>query len=173
MDTKQKNKMNKIKIMLLLVTVCSFVGNVAGQTVKVEESQTRLIEPKQDVLIVPLVAEIQLNSQTRQDFGPYEFDIVLDSPTTFEQISNAWKANSLYRATREADADVLVAATFNVKLNVKEKKVIVNVSGYPGKYINFRSLKFDKKEDYEWIQVVYPATWGSFEKSAEKEKAVK
>lgn len=159
---------------VLIAATLLFTANVWGQTVY-EESQARLIEPKQDVFIVPLVADVQLvDKGVRQDFGPYEFEINSLSSTTFEDISQ-FKANALYRAAREADADVIVAATFNVKSDAKGKKMIINVSGYPGKYINFRPLKFDKKEDYQWIESVYPANYLEKEKlkSEEKEKAVR
>jgi len=164
----------KVKVgkMLLLAAICFSAVNVVGQTTY-EESQARLIEPKQDVFIVPLVAEIQLTGkQTRQDFGPYEFDINSLSTTTITDI-NQYKANALYKAAREADADLIVAATFNVKSDSKGKKMIINVSGYPGKYVNFRSLKLDKPEDYKWIESAYPANYLEVEKqkSEEKEKA--
>ncbi|MCL2650808.1 MAG: hypothetical protein FWD60_07265 [Candidatus Azobacteroides sp.] len=164
----------QIRKMLLLAAICFFAGNVAGQTVY-EESQARLIEPEQSVFIVPLIADIQLVDKggVRQDFGPYEFDINSLSTTTFMDIDQ-YKANALYRAAREADADLIVAATFNVKSDAKGKKMIINVSGYPGKYINFRSLKFDKPEDYKWIESVYFTSsvfTSEKQKSEEKEKA--
>ena len=162
----------QIRKLLLLAAICLFAVNAAGQTTY-EESQARLIEPKQDVFIVPLVADIQvMDKQVRQDYGPYEFDINSLSTTSVDDV-NQYKANALYRAAREADADLIVAATFNVKSDAKGKKMIINVSGYPGKYVNFRSLKLDKSEDYEWVSVVYPSANSSEKQSEQRqEKAV-
>jgi hypothetical protein len=172
--------MNRTKKLLLAALICLFAGNAAGQQIPAyEESQARLIEPKQDVFVVPLVADIEvLDNQTRQDYGPYRLDPKpLLSTMTFEEIIDNLKARALYMAAREADADLIVAATFNVKPDQKEKVMIINVSGYPSKYINFRPLKLEKAEDYEWIQVVYPATYRTqAEKQvneAEKEKAAR
>ena len=174
----------KVKVgkMLLLAAICFSAINAAGQeqnaagqeqTYPYEESQARLIEPKQDVFIVPLVADIQMLTQVRQDYGPFNFDINALSTTSIEEI-NQFKTNALYKAARKADADVIVAATFNVHSDPKGKKMIVYVSGYPGKFINFRPLKLDKPEDYEWISVVYPAIYNSEQQTEKRqEKATK
>lgn len=136
-----------------IILIC-FVATAMGQT-KFEQSQARIIEPKQDVFIKPLVAEIQiLNSQTRQDFGPYEYEVSSIDNLSYEQLDN-FKTRSLYKAAREADADIIVAATFNARSDEKGKKVIIEVSGFPGKYVNFRTAK-KEDGDYEWITTVYP-----------------
>jgi hypothetical protein len=165
--------MNGTKKLLLTMLICLLAGNAAGQQIdSYNESQARLIEPKQDVFVVPLVADIQvLDNQTRQDYGPYKYDLKTLVASTFEEAINNIKARALYTAAREADADLIVAATFNVKSDDKVKNLmIVNVSGYPGKYINFRPLNLEKAEDYDWIRVVYPATYRTQD---EKEKAVR
>lgn len=140
--------------LLSLLTILLFSANVMGQT-QFEQSQSRIIEPKQDVFIKPLVAEIQiLNEQIRQDYGPYEYAINSVENLSFEQLEN-FKTRSLYKAARESQADIIVAATFNARSDEKGKKVIIEVSGFPGKYINFRTAK-KEDGDYEWITTVYP-----------------
>jgi hypothetical protein len=147
-------KMKKAKQLLLTATVCLLAGSVSGQGIY-EESQARVIEPKQDVFVIPLVADIQImEDQKRQDYGPYEFEIQSLSITTYDDITSH-KNRALYKAMREAEADLIVAATFNVKSDEKGKKLIINISGYPGKYINFRPIKLDKIDDYKWIESVY------------------
>lgn len=144
----------KIFRLLSLLSILLFSTNVIGQT-QFEESQSRIIEPKQDVFIKPLVAEIQiLNNETRQDYGPYEYNITSVDNLTIEQLEN-FKKRSLYKAARESQADIIVAATFNSRSDEKGKKVIIEVSGFPGKYINFRTAK-KEDGDYEWITTVYP-----------------
>ena len=136
------------------ILACAGVGQAWGQT-QFEQSQSRVIEPKQDVYIKPLVAEIEiLEGQVRQDYGPYQYEIKSVETLTYDQLEN-FKARALYRAAREADADIIVAATFNARSDEKGKYIIVEVSGFPGKYVNFRTAK---KEDgyYEWITTVYP-----------------
>lgn len=131
------------------------LGVTAMGQVKFEQSQSRIIEPKQNVFIVPLVAEIEiLENQKRQDYGSYEFAISSIETLTYQMLEN-FKANALYRAAREADADLIVAATFKVISDEKGKKLFIDVSGFPGRYKNFRSADLEK-EEYKWIPVIYP-----------------
>ena len=135
--------------------VC-FTTIAMGQTT-FEQSQSRIIEPKQDVFIKPLVAEIKImNDEARQDFGPYEYEISSIDNLSYEQLDN-FKTRSLYKAAREVDADIIVAATFNARSDEKGKKVIIEVSGFPGKYVNFRTAT-EADGDYKWITTVYPYT---------------
>ena len=97
-----------------------------------------------------------MNNEARQDFGPYEYEISSIDNLSYEQLDN-FKTRSLYKAAREADADIIVAATFNARSDEKGKKVIIEVSGFPGKYVNFRTAT-KQDGDYEWITTVYPYT---------------
>jgi len=142
------------RIFSFAVMIVCFTTISLGQTT-FEQSQSRIIEPKQDVFIKPLVAEIEiLNNQVRQDFGPYEYEISSIDNLSFEQLDN-FKTRSLYKAARESKADIIVAATFNARSDAKGKKVIIEVSGFPGKYVNFRTAK-ESDGDYKWITTVYP-----------------
>ncbi|MDM8305445.1 hypothetical protein [Phocaeicola salanitronis] len=139
-----------------VVFALTFVGSAMGQT-QFEQSQARIIEPKQDVFIKPLVAEIVImNNQVRQDYGPYEFEIQSVETLTFELLENI-KTRALYRAMKEANADIIVAATFNARSDEKGKRVMIELSGFPGKYVNFRTAS-KQDNDYEWITTVYPYT---------------
>ena len=132
----------------------AFVGSAMGQT-QFEQAQSRLIEPKQDVFIKPLVAEIEImEGQQRQDYGPYTYPIKSVETLTFDELENI-KARALHRATKEAKGDIIVAATFKTYSDEKGKNVIVEISGFPGKYVNFRTAK-KEDGDYEWITTVYP-----------------
>ena len=62
------------------------------------------------------------------------------------------KARALYRAAKEAQADIIVAATFNARSDEKGQHVIVELSGFPGKYVNFRTAS-KEDGDYEWLWI--------------------
>lgn len=155
--------------LLSLLAVLLFSANAMGQ-IRVEQSQTRLIEPKQDVFIKPLVAEIHImNNEVKQDFGPYFFPLSDYNLSSFDQLSyeviEEMKKNGLYKAaTTEAqeningqtmNADIIVAATYHVETVTKDKEkgVLISISGFPGRYVNFKSAG---DTDYEWITTVYP-----------------
>ena len=132
-----------------------FVGNAMGQQTQFEQAQARIIEPKQDVFIKPLVAEIEImEGQQRQDYGPYSYPIKSVETLTFDELENI-KTRALHRATKEANGDIIVAATFKAYSDEKGKNVIVEISGFPGKYVNFRTAR-KEDGDYEWITTVYP-----------------
>ena len=139
-----------------VVFALAFVGSAMGQT-QFEQSQARIIEPKQDVFIKPLVAEIEImEGQQRQDYGPYSYPIKSVETLTFDELENI-KTRALHRATKEANGDIIVAATFKAYSDEKGKNVIVEISGFPGKYVNFRTAS-KQDNDYEWITTVYPYT---------------
>ncbi len=152
--------LNRFYLLSTIALVYSFAA--MGQTKEkneYEQSQSRIIEPKQDVFIVPLVADIEiLDNQVRQEYGPYEFDVPAGVETLSYDMLEEHKKSSLYRAAKEANADLIVAATFNVYAKKMKGKIIsIELSGYPGKYINFRSVIKDNKDgDYQWIPIIYP-----------------
>ena len=151
---------------ILLVTALLFVANAWGQqTVKVqksesfEESEALIIDPKQDVYIVPLVAEIEIiDNQKRGEYGPYYFDVLSNKSINDPYVLEGYKNRALYLATKDAQADLIVAAMLNVKNETDssgKEQIVVRISGYPGKYVKFRSAK---SEDLGWITTVYPAS---------------
>ena len=89
--------------------VC-FTTIAMGQTT-FEQSQSRIIEPKQDVFIKPLVAEIKImNDEARQDFGPYEYEISSIDNLSYEQLDN-FKTRSLYQTKVQKEGSLLCIAT--------------------------------------------------------------
>jgi hypothetical protein len=155
-----------LKPFLLLVAAgWLLAGSVMGQNQirSVEKYETfaasgsHVIEPdKEGVWIMPLVAELKiLNNQERGEYGPYVIEI-----QSLEDLRLNWqsyKSRALYKASKEAKADLLVATLFNAKdtLSVSgNKAVAIWVSGYPAKYTNFHSAN---PEDIRWKETVYPA----------------
>ena len=157
-------KVKRKLVMLLSITALLFVTtSVWGQSVKVqkvesfEESEALIIDPKQDVYIVPLIAEIEImDNQKRGEYGPYYFDVLSNRSINDPYVLESYKSRALYLASKDANADLIVAAMLNVKNEVVggKEQIVVRVSGYPGKYVKFRSAKSD---DVEWIRKVYPA----------------
>lgn len=77
------------------------------------------------------------------------------SALTEGELNNA-KAAALYRATELENADVIVGTLFDSYISEKNSKVLViKLSGFPGKYKNFRSITND---DVNMIKSIYPFT---------------
>ncbi len=149
-----------MKKLLSLLIIASLAMGVYAQQVKFQQSQTRIIEPLQDVYVRPLVVDLEIIKTDRQVYGP--FTEYMDKDVT--QISLAElddaKKNAAYNAAIIDDADVIVAATFDVRTPEKGKGILITVRGYPAKYTNWRKVSANGTDpetgkpvnDYEWLE---------------------
>ncbi len=162
--------MKKTLLLSLLLAVASIAtlnaqrNNASGKTI-FQQAQTRLIEPQIKVYLHPVVAEMKFEEgQHREAYGPYEFEVKSIDAMTNWQFEN-FKTNALYNALQEADADILVGATFNCYVKEKAMNVmVVEVSGFPAKFVNFRNL--EKNDiDQDIVRWVYPDAGRSAEQS--------
>lgn len=122
-----------------------------------EEAMTRMVEPEIKVFIRPKVADLSMISESRQYWGPYTYKV----KTLTEYDLENFKKAALYRATKEADADVIVATIFDSYiLDSDNETLVIDISGFPAKYVNFRDLG-EQEVDQDMIMWVYPAAWPS------------
>jgi hypothetical protein len=59
------------------------------------------------------------------------------------------RSYAIYMSSQKHNADVIVAATFNVKTNDDGNGYKVTVIGYPATFINWKTAE---ASDYEWIR---------------------
>ncbi|HUN20973.1 MAG TPA: hypothetical protein PLT34_06920, partial [Muribaculaceae bacterium] len=117
------------------------------------ESSARMLDPEVRVFITPQICDMEMLSEGREIFGPYRFEISSLGNTTNSELDNM-KARALYRATVEAGADAVIEPLFNSYVVDKDSKtMVIELSGYPVKYSNFRPLK---ASEIDIIRVVYP-----------------
>lgn len=148
------------KVILLTAALCLFGVSAmsaqgkqqAGSKVW-EEAQARKVVPEIRTFVTPQICDMQMLATSREVFGPYYFEI-----KSIEQIFNFELTNyqnrALYRALQESDADAIIEPLFNSYVYDKdEKKLIVEVSGFPIKYVNFRPAS---KNEVDMIGVIYP-----------------
>ncbi|MBP3890088.1 MAG: hypothetical protein J6D01_02630 [Muribaculaceae bacterium] len=121
---------------------------------KFERAQARKIEPEVRTFVTPQIFDMKMLSNTRETYGPYYFP--LDQAignTLIGEIRND-EMRALYRACQEADADAIIEPLFDSYTYEKDAKMlIVELSGYPVKYVNFRPAS---KSEIDMIGVVYP-----------------
>jgi len=142
--------------MLLCVTVCW------SQKVEFYQAQTRIIEPLQDVLVRPLVADLQLMKQTLVEYEPsWQFKTVKLEELTVEDLADA-KTNATFLAASKEGADVIVAATYEVRNHreIKNGKEVVSeygvdiiVRGFPAKYVNWHKMG-EQADDIKWAPML-------------------
>lgn len=113
------------------------------------QSQSRMLEPQQQVFVRPLVVDLNVTTTERQK-AVWPFPDVDINKMTTQDVENL-KINSLYLTAQKFDADVIVAATFDVR--TVKKGIEITVIGFPAKYENWKVAT--KEEDYKWIEDVY------------------
>lgn len=128
------------------------VGAVVAQKVEYRQSQSRIIEPKMNSYVKPLIVDLKvLEGQKRIEAGPFLFpdkDVTIMSHAELENT----KTNALYMAAKQYNADIIVAATFDVRSMEKGKGLQIWVLGFPAVYDNWRTIK---EEDYQWVLDAY------------------
>lgn len=123
-----------------------------------EEAMARDEEPATKAYVIPQIADLQMLSEAREIFGPYKFKLQRNGTITEGELANA-KGRALYRATMEADADLLIGSLFDsYVLENDDRYVVVELSGYPAKFVNWRPIPLDDNMQ-SMINICYPATY--------------
>ena len=71
------------------------------------------------------------------------------------------RSYAVYMSSQKHNADVIVAATFNIKTNDEGTGYIVTVVGYPATFANWKTAE---ASDYEWIRMEKTLTTADREK---------
>lgn len=150
--------MKKI-LLLLCLTLATGVFCSAQKKEKVqtlfEEAGERNQEPAFQVFVMPQIADVEYLSTTRETFGPYRFSIKSINDLN-EILFQNLKSRAVHYAMREADADVIIAMVpHSYILENDSKTLVVEISGYPAKYVNMRPIG-KNATDFEMIRTVYP-----------------
>lgn len=118
-----------------------------------EESEARKIIPEVRTFVTPQICDMQMLSESREIFGPYYFEIKSIEQTFNYELTN-YQNRALYRSLQESDADAIIEPLFNSYVYEKDSKMlVVEVSGFPVKYSNFRPAS---SNEVDMIGVVYP-----------------
>lgn len=127
-----------MKKFLLFIAVAMTLSSCGIQTRTIyREASGRNIEPLQNVVINPLLADLELISETKQTYTETS-DLVVNYATKIEQIDAA-KNMALLNAAKKYDADTMVAALVSVDTN-DDGNLVITITGYPARYTNFRKM---------------------------------
>lgn len=119
-----------------------------------EEAQARKIVPEIRTFVTPQICDMQMISKSRETYGPYYFEIKSIEQTFNFELWN-YQNRALYRAIQESDADAIIEPLFNSYVYDKDAKtLVVELSGYPVKYVNFRPAS---KSEVDMIGIIYPS----------------
>ena len=140
-----------MKKTFFLLAIMSFLGisqSMAQKTIDYRESQARLAEPTMGVYIKPLVAELEVD-KTKGKIKDTWFFTMAEVEALSRNVANL-RARALFKSTIEHDADVIVAASFDIASRADQTGYDVMVIGYPAKYVRWRTA--DAATDILWIQ---------------------
>lgn len=130
--------MKKINLLFMAVIIMSLAASCGSSNIAAiyNESSVRLIEPKQNVLITPFLADLEIISENKIE--PYEEIFpYLVTPTSVKELLPSVKIIALQNAAAKHNADVLVGAIMKVETTSDGTFKII-VTGYPAKWVNFR-----------------------------------
>lgn len=167
--------MKKLIWVALWALTCGTEVYAQKTTVKIQDTQARLLDVKSNAYVKPLTVELKVIDQAKlRSIDP---DLKLDENgrlkavwlLTKEQVEvemNGDLSNirswGIYQTSQRYHADVIVAATFNFKTDDEHPdRYLLTVVGYPA---NFVAWKTAETTDYEWIRMEKTLTTADREK---------
>lgn len=129
------------RYLILIAAAALACSCTVMRQVDYKQFAARNIEPRQDALITPLKADMELTSETRIDKS-YPFLLKKNQPLSDSFIAER-KLEALAAAAQEYKADVIIGAltSFEYKeVSGKRREFIVRVTGYPARYVNFQQV---------------------------------
>ncbi len=158
-DTKKGNQMKKSRFVLimamLMVGLAAFAQKKDNKgTAVFEEATAREAYPNVAVFVFPQICDLKMLSMERVEYGPFEFSLSKDLSSMSEAELTNDKTRALQQACQLDGADLIIEPLYTTTVYEKDNKtLVIKLSGYPAKYVNFRSLK---PEDMKMIQTLYP-----------------
>lgn len=123
----------------LVIAAIMFTGCATTQIVQTTdymESSARVLEPEQNMLLTPMVADLQVSDKKVYYTETEAFAALEVTPALLQNITELKKI-ALSRAARAHKADVLVGSTIDVI--TKNQRLEITVAGYPAYYVKFRN----------------------------------
>lgn len=155
-----KKKMKKLFVALLLAMLGVAGAQAQKTTVKIQDTQARLLDVKSNAYVRPLVVELKVDTSKGR--------VVDEWPLTKEQVEVEMNGDltnirswGVYKSSQKHNADVIVAATFNFQTDEKPGFYKLTVICYPASFVNWETAK---ESDYEWIRMEKTVTTSDREK---------
>lgn len=147
-------------LIFLAALACVYSGYAQKSNVRMQDTQARLLDVNSNAYVKPLTVELVVD-QTK---GRIRDEWTL----TKEQAESEMKGDlanirsyAVYMSSQKHDADVIVAATFNIKTDDQGTGYQVTVVGYPANFYNWKTAD---ASDYEWIRMEKTLTTDDREK---------
>ncbi|MCM1452404.1 MAG: hypothetical protein NC102_09090 [Clostridium sp.] len=150
----EKSRFLLIAVMLMLGLCASAQKREAKAKAVFEEATAREAYPNVAVFVFPQICDLKMISTERVEYGPFEFPLSKDLSSMNEAELTNDKTRALQQACQLDGADLIIEPLYTTTVYEKDNKtLVIKLSGYPAKYVNFRSLK---PEDMKMIETLYP-----------------
>lgn len=131
--------MKTLKFTFALLVAMIF-ASCSTTKISYEEYMTRQAEPVMiNPYIAPTIADLDISETKETVNETFKNDLTLKSKFDNKSVE-AWKEATLAKMMKEFNSDVIVAPSYNITTSKDMKNITVEISGYPAKYVNFRSL---------------------------------
>lgn len=138
--------------LLFVLAAIYATTSMAQKKAEFRQAQARVQEPEMAVYVKPLIVDLKvINGQKRMEAGPFIFEDKDVTTMSFDDLKDT-KTLALYLASKQLEADVIVAATFDIRTREKGKGLEIMVTGYPAIYSGWRNIE---EKDYQWVRDAY------------------
>lgn len=152
--------MKKTLFFCLFCLLATFGAMAQKTTVKIQDTQARLLDVQSNAYVRPLTVELKVEDSKGRIRDTW--------PLTKEQVEVEMRGDivnirsyAVYMSSKKHNADVIVAATFNFKSSDTTDGYEIEVVGFPASFINWKTASQD---DYEWIKMEKTQTTADREK---------
>lgn len=151
-------------ILTALVTFSVMGAYAQKTTVKIKDTQARLLDVSSNAYVKPLVVELEVINTDKPDKGRIVDEWVLSKDEVEGMNGDLTNIRSwgVYMSSKKHNVDVIVAATFNFENDENNPGFYkLTVIGYPAIFKNWETAK---ATDYEWIRMEKTITTADREK---------
>lgn len=139
------------KLFVLLAATATLTGCMSSK-VQVENRDARSLEPQMNAFVSPVLADVNVSGNRIEKTETVKLENAFG--TSFDVFISNIKANMIAKMLQEVKADVLVGTQSAVFTeDTKTGYVKVTITGYPGKYTNWRPTT--KDHEINWIRGAY------------------
>lgn len=131
--------MKKVIFHLFIILVVTSSCHTSTYVTSYKSTESREFEPRQGVVLTPLVADMKVLSQTAiKDSAIFKIQVSTIPTNEITSWISEYKKEVLSMMLKKYNADAIVAPLTDV-VTTREGFMKINISGYPVKYINFRN----------------------------------
>lgn len=151
-----------MKKVFLLASLFIAIQGIAHAQTAIENSQARVLDVETDAIVRPQVVDLEVLKNLPATGGVISSNAdgrcVWQCHFTTKEVAglkgevSEIRANATFKMCEELNADVILAATYNIKTeNLEKEGIEVKIIGFPANFKKWRDL--DPAKDGEWIRL--------------------